>query len=144
MTDETRTTIEKFEFMFGPDQVSVSIARNLRNVFFGFTGRVIFNLFTDPAATYKEFRDFSYKEHRDRALSDKFINIFVARFAFELIVNLLGMAMLYYYGSFNREDRVRKKREDNNTVDDLLMDEVSISAGMDNVLSNLLESSIMF
>jgi hypothetical protein len=52
MTDETRQTIERMDYLLAPDAASISMGRNIRNVMFGFSGRILFNLVTDPVGIF--------------------------------------------------------------------------------------------
>ena len=50
----TRSTIEDFGFFFEPQKAAVSAGRIVRNAYFAWFGRVVFNLLTNPATTMQE------------------------------------------------------------------------------------------
>ena len=50
----TRSTIEDFGFLFEPQKAAVSAGRIVRNAYFAWFGRVVFNLLTNPVTTMQE------------------------------------------------------------------------------------------
>ena len=50
----TRSTIEDFGVFFEPQKAAVSAGRIVRNAYFAWFGRVVFNLLTNPATTMQE------------------------------------------------------------------------------------------
>jgi hypothetical protein len=113
MTDGTRQTIERLDYLLAPDAASVSMGRNIRNVIFGFSGRILFNLVTDPVGTYTELNSITYDEIKDRALSDSLQTLFTGRFWLETFARTFGLGFLSYLGSFSRsESREHTRRND--------------------------------
>ena len=50
----TRSTVEDFGFLFEPQKAAVSAGRIVRNAYFAWFGRVVFNLLTNPVTTMQE------------------------------------------------------------------------------------------
>ena len=94
----TRSAVEQLDFLFAPNNYPKSAGINIRNTIFGFGGRVLYNLVTDPQGTSEEFRDVSFDEIRTRLLSTDYLVLWAGRIVFQATCLITGISILYIIG----------------------------------------------
>ena len=100
MLPETRRTVEKLGFWFGPEQFTTSLGINIRGAIFGFfIGRIGYNIITNPVDTAEEFKSITFEELRNRWLSSDYITTWMGRFSFQYFCLMIGLAILYWIGA---------------------------------------------
>ena len=93
LSSNTRSTIEQLGFLFEPENAAVSGGRLLRNGFFAWTGRVVYNFITDPAETMKEISNISSEDQLKRLTDSTFL-----RFIFQTFCVIVGIIVLFSLG----------------------------------------------
>jgi len=94
----TRSTIEDFGVLFEPQKAAVSAGRIVRNAYFAWFGRVVFNLLTNPVTTMQELTKLSSEEQLERATSSNFLTTFLGRFLIEAVFITVGITILFSFG----------------------------------------------
>ena len=93
---DTKRRIEEMGFWFETDRFPASMGINIRNAIFGFfLGRVLFDVIVDPAGTQEEFENMTWTELRNRMLSNDYLLTWTGRFAFQFLLVMTGIAVLY-------------------------------------------------
>ena len=98
LSAETKESIETLDFLFAPNNYPKSAGINIRNTIFGFGGRVLFNLVTDPQGTSNEFRDVTFDEIRTRLLSTDYLVLWLGRILFQAFCLVTGITILFIIG----------------------------------------------
>jgi len=96
LSPESKKRVEEWGFWFSPDNVATSEGINIRNTIFGFfLGRVMFNVITDPQGTRDELNSITWTELRNRMLSNDYLLTWTGRFAFQFLLVMTGISVLY-------------------------------------------------
>ena len=74
----------------------VSGGRILRNAFFAWIMRAIYNFLTDPVTTLPELLNINYKDQVERITSSNFLTTFLGRFLFEAFCISIGKDIFYF------------------------------------------------
>ena len=98
LSSETRSTIEQLGFLFEPENAAVSGGRLLRNGFFAWTGRAIYNFITDPTVTMQEISNISYDDQLKRLTDSNWLTTFLGRFIFQAFCLIVGITILFTFG----------------------------------------------
>ena len=96
LDEATQKTIEQMDFLFEPHNAAISLSRNLRDGFFAFLGRIIFNLITDPSRTYEEWGTLTYQSLYDEATDNDRLTLFAGRFAYQTMSLITGIAAIHF------------------------------------------------
>ena len=99
LSEDVRGMVQHLGFLFAPENLAVNLGRNLRNAFFGFSGRILFDFGTDPSGTLLEFSSIRLEEIKNRMMNLDWLKLWLGRFLFQTLCLTLGIAILYYFST---------------------------------------------